>query len=97
MPPAVIEGLERSLAHRLSRAERRLMAAAKRRDERVRRDLAVAHSALFPLGQRQERVLNFIPMLARTGEVLLDDMRRAAVAHAESLVDAERAEPVAAR
>jgi len=97
MPPTVMEGLERSLAHRLTRAERRLIAAAKRRDERVRRDLAVLSAALFPHGQRQERVLNYIPMLARSGEALLDEMRAAAATHARSLLDAERPEPVAAR
>jgi bacillithiol synthase len=97
MPPSVVEGLERSLAHRLSRTERRLIAAAKRRDERVRQDLAVASGALFPLGQRQERVLNLVPMLARSGQTLLDDMRQAARSHASSLVDAGRPEAVAAR
>lgn len=93
MPPTVIAGLERSLAHRLSRAERRLIAAAKRRDENVRRDLGVASAALFPLGQRQERVLNYIPMLARSGDGLLEEMRIAAATHALSLVDAKRPEP----
>jgi len=97
MPPTVIEGLERSLAHRMSRAERRLIAAAKRRDDRVRRDLAMLSAALFPHGQRQERVLNYIPMLARSGEALLEEMQGAAATHARSLLDAERPEPVAAR
>lgn len=97
MPPTVIEGLEHSLAHRLSRAERRLIAAAKRRDDRVRRDLAVLSAALFPHGHRQERVLNYIPMLARSGEALLDEMRGAAATHALSLLDAEGPEPVATR
>jgi bacillithiol biosynthesis cysteine-adding enzyme BshC len=97
MPPSVIEGLERSLAHRLGRAERRLIAAAKRRDERVRRDLEVVSAALFPMGKRQERVLNYIPMLTRGGEALVEDMKREAATHALSLLHAERAEPVAAR
>jgi bacillithiol biosynthesis cysteine-adding enzyme BshC len=97
MPPPVIEGLERSLGHKLGRAERRLLAAAKRRDERVRRDLAVVSAALFPGGKRQERTLNYIPMLARGGEDLRDDMRRAAAAHAQSLLTSERPEPAAAR
>jgi bacillithiol biosynthesis cysteine-adding enzyme BshC len=97
MPAPVIEGLERSLDHRLSRTERRLLAAAKRRDERVRRDLMVASAALFPTGKRQERVLNYIPMLARLGPDLLDQMKAASGAHARSLLHAERAEPVAAR
>lgn len=97
LPAAVIEGLERSLAHRLARGERRLIAAAKRRNERVRQDLTVASAALVPLGKRQERVLNFVPMLARGGDELLDDMRRAAASHANTLLGAERPEPAVAR
>lgn len=95
LPPTVIEGLERSIAHKLSRTERRLLAAVKRREERLRRDLNTVSAALFPLGQRQERVLNYVPMLARGGPQLIDDMSSAARAHALSLVRAERAEPVA--
>jgi bacillithiol biosynthesis cysteine-adding enzyme BshC len=93
MPPAVIEGLDRSLGHRLSRAERRLIAAAKRRDERVRHDLEIASASLYPMGKRQERVLNYMPMLARAGNALLDEMRAAADAHAVSLMGVRRSEP----
>jgi bacillithiol biosynthesis cysteine-adding enzyme BshC len=93
MPLAVIEGLERSLAHRLSRAERRLVAAAKRRNTRVQRDIEIASAAFFPLGQRQERVLNYMPMLARGGAPLLEEMRAAAGAHALALLGSERREP----
>jgi len=88
VPPPVVEGLGRSLAHRLSRAERRLVAAAKRRDDATRRDLACAGAATWPRGQRQERMLNFVPMLARGGDELLAEMRRAAAEHARQLVDA---------
>lgn len=97
MPPAVIEGLERSFAHRLSKGERRLLAAVKRREERTRHDLTVASGALFPNGTRQERALNFIPMLARGGADLLKDMIDAATRHAESLAQAPSAEPAALR
>jgi bacillithiol biosynthesis cysteine-adding enzyme BshC len=97
MLPTVIEGLERSLGQKLGRAERRLLAAVKRKEEHTRRDLMVASSALFPLGKRQERVLNFIPMLTRGGDDLLNQMRAAATGHAQTLVRAARAEPVAAR
>lgn len=92
LPPEVIQGLENALGHRLQRAERRLMAATKRRDERVRRDLAVAAACLFPRGQRQERMLNFVPMLTRGGEELIAQMREAAAAHAAHLVRAEHRE-----
>jgi bacillithiol biosynthesis cysteine-adding enzyme BshC len=88
MPPAVLEGLGRSLAHRLSRAERRLLAAAKRRDDATRRDLTCAAAAMWPRGQRQERMLNFVPMLARGGDALVAEMRSAAADHARQLIDA---------
>ena len=77
--------------------KRRLLAAVKRREENVRRDLMVVSAALFPLGQRQERVLNHVPVLTRGGSELLHDMQSAARKHAQSLVHAERAEPVATR
>jgi uncharacterized protein YllA (UPF0747 family) len=95
LPEAVLDGVERSLQHRLSRAERRLLAAVKRREESTRRDLAVASSALFPMGKRQERVLSYVPMLARGGDVLLDHMRKEAAQHAYSLAGAPREAAVA--
>jgi uncharacterized protein YllA (UPF0747 family) len=88
MPPPVIEGLSRALTHRLGRAERRLLAASKRRDDATRRDIVCASAAMWPRGQRQERVLNFIPMLARGGDDLVTDMRAAAAEHARKLVGA---------
>lgn len=96
LAPPVLDGLERSVDHKLMRGERRLLAAARRRDQRALRDLEVASAALFPLGSRQERVLNFVPMLARGGEALLDAMRRAAADHASTLVRTTRPEPAAA-
>jgi uncharacterized protein YllA (UPF0747 family) len=97
LPEAVVEGLERQLDHKLSRGERRLLAAVKRREARARHDIAVAGGALFPRGQRQERVLNFIPMLARNGQPLVDAMQASAADHAATLVEAtERRQTVAA-
>lgn len=97
MPPAVIEGLLRAMAHRLGRTERRLLAAAKRKDDATRNDLACAAAALWPRGQRQERVLNFIPMLSRGGEGLLAEMRSAAGDHVRQLVGTRRSMPTHAR
>jgi uncharacterized protein YllA (UPF0747 family) len=97
VPMPVIEGLQRSIEHKLSRAERRLLAAAKRRDDQVRRDIALVSGALYPNGKRQERMLNFVPMLARNGDDLLTAMLAAARAHADALVPAARGEPVPVR
>ena len=86
MPPPVIEGLAHSLAHRMGRSERRILAAVKRRDDAVRRDLAGVSAAIWPKGKRQERVLNFIPMLSRGGDELLAEMRSGAAEHVRELV-----------
>lgn len=69
------------------RLERRILAAVKRRETDSMYALATARGSLFPFGKRQERVLNFIPLLARYGPALLEDMRAAAAVHARTLVD----------
>ncbi|MDQ6887216.1 MAG: bacillithiol biosynthesis BshC [Gemmatimonadota bacterium] len=86
LPPAVIEGASRTLAHRVDRLERRLVAAGKRRESELMTDIATARAALFPLGRPQERVLNAVPLLARHGPVLLDAMRARAGEHATALI-----------
>ncbi len=50
------------------------------------RDIATASGALYPEGKRQERVLNFVPFLARYGAPLMDLMRVEAERHASGLV-----------
>ena len=95
----VIDGAEGQLIHRLDRLERRVRAAAKRREGELTEHVDAAHAALYPLGRMQERVLNFLPMLAREGPGLLDAMRGAADAHAASLLQpssATAADPRAA-
>jgi uncharacterized protein YllA (UPF0747 family) len=82
----IIDGLRRSLDHRLARVERRTLAAVKRRETEVMRELATARGSLYPHGTRQERKLAFIPFLARYGPALIEQMQAAARAHAESLL-----------
>ncbi len=86
VPPEVIAGSARSIAHRLARLERRLAAAMKRRNGNVLRDIGTARGSLYPGGKRQERALNFIPFLARYGPGLLESMLGEATTHALSLV-----------
>jgi bacillithiol biosynthesis cysteine-adding enzyme BshC len=93
-PSATVDGTGRALDWRLGRLERRISAAVKARETGLMRDLATVRGALFPGGVRQERALNLIPMLARHGVGLLDDMRTSASAHARTLVTA--AEPTQA-
>jgi uncharacterized protein YllA (UPF0747 family) len=72
---------------RLDRLERRWVAALKRADEAVARDFATARAALYPLGTRQERALNPVPLLARHGPALWEAMLAQARLHAASLVE----------
>jgi bacillithiol biosynthesis cysteine-adding enzyme BshC len=84
--PAVIVGARAQLQHRVARLERRVVAAAKRNAVSAMRDLATLRGILYPNGARQERVLNFIPFLARGGRELLEAMQSEASSHASSLV-----------
>jgi bacillithiol synthase len=86
LPDAVVQGARREIANRLDRLERRVLAAAKRRHAELMRDVATARASLFPLGKPQERLLNFMPMLARHGRPLLGAMRSRAGEHASRLV-----------
>jgi uncharacterized protein YllA (UPF0747 family) len=86
LDPRVVDGAARSMSFRLDRLERRLLASAKRREATTIREIAVLRGSLFPGGQRQERALNFIPLLARHGAPLVDAMRLAAARHAEALL-----------
>lgn len=86
VPDAVLDGARYSMSHRVERLERRIVAATKRREAATMRDLAIARTSLFPLGKPQERVLNFIPMLARHGAPLLAQMQARAGEHAASIL-----------
>ncbi|MEO8879836.1 MAG: bacillithiol biosynthesis BshC [Gemmatimonadaceae bacterium] len=86
VPDAVVDGAKHNVAHRIERLERRVVAAAKRREATTMRDIQIARTSLFPLGKPQERVLNFIPMLARHGAPLLAQMQACASEHAASIL-----------
>ena len=86
--PSVTGGLRANLLRRLDRFERRLIAAAKRQHADLMHDIATARGSLFPLGKSQERSVNFVPLLARYGPILRDEMLAEARAHARRLVGA---------
>ena len=86
IPRATLDGLERWIERRIGRVTRRYAAAMKRQDAQRMHDVATARAALYPEGKRQERVLNFIPFLARNGRPLLDAMRHEAARHAVALI-----------
>ncbi|HWE41224.1 MAG TPA: bacillithiol biosynthesis BshC, partial [Gemmatimonadaceae bacterium] len=82
----VAEGHARRAAWLARRLERRILAAVKRRETGAMFALGTARGSLYPFGVRQERALNFIPLLARYGPALLDDMTAAAALHARQLI-----------
>ncbi|MEO8575538.1 MAG: bacillithiol biosynthesis BshC [Gemmatimonadales bacterium] len=83
--PAVLEGLERNVSHRVERLERRMRAGVKRRGNDMLRDAAIARGALFPFETPQERALNIIPLVARYGDELMSSVEKEAAVHAASL------------
>ena len=96
LPPRVIDGAQQSIKHRLERLERRIVAAAKRRETETMTQIGTARGALFPLGTRQERALNILPFMARHGALIVDRMLAAARVHARGLVS-DRAASVSQR
>lgn len=86
VPPSVIVGAARTIAHRVLRMERRFVSANKRRIAASLVHVATARGSLYPHGKRQERALNLVPLLARYGLPLLDAMLAAARTHADGLI-----------
>jgi uncharacterized protein YllA (UPF0747 family) len=82
----VAEGHARRAAWQAGRIERRILAAVKRRETAAMFALGTARGSLYPFGMRQERALNFLPLLSRYGPSLVEDMRAAAAAHAGRLI-----------
>src|SRR5206468_279524 len=85
--PSLIGGLRANLTRRLERFERRLIAAAKKEHADLMHEIGTARGSLYPLGKRQERTLNFVPLLARYGTALRDEMLEQAKQHAMHLLD----------
>jgi bacillithiol biosynthesis cysteine-adding enzyme BshC len=99
VPDRTLESLQRTIEHRLERTERRFVAGVKRAEGETMRRLATARGSLFPHGTRQERMLAYIPFLARYGPEVLHQMLASARVHATAIVDtpAEQASPVVSR
>jgi bacillithiol biosynthesis cysteine-adding enzyme BshC len=87
VPPTVLDGLQRSLEHRLARVERRFLAGVKRRETELMRKVGTARGALYPHGARQERKLGYVPFLARYGPGLIDELLAHATEHARIVVN----------
>ncbi len=83
---AVTVGLRANLMRRLERFERRLIAAAKKLHADIMQEIGTARGSLYPFGKPQERSVNFVPLLARYGLALTDEMLVGARQHAERLL-----------
>lgn len=88
--PSVTGGLHANLVRRIDRFERRLIAASKKQHSEVMREIATARGSLYPMGKPQERALNFVPLLARYGSALRDEMLAAASQHARGLLGSDQ-------
>jgi bacillithiol biosynthesis cysteine-adding enzyme BshC len=73
--------------HRLERLERRYAAAIKQSGSERLRDVATVRATLFPGGSPQERVLSFIPFLARYGDAAVDAAREQARLHVARMIN----------
>jgi len=82
----VIEGARVQLRHRVERLERRIRAAAGRGETAAMNDLAAIRAALMPANTRQERRLNYLPLLARHGDLLIEQLKAGAAIHAGGLI-----------
>ncbi|MFN2397121.1 MAG: bacillithiol biosynthesis cysteine-adding enzyme BshC [Gemmatimonadaceae bacterium] len=89
LPETALEGTRLEILRRLDRLERRATAAIKRRETEMIQDIATARGVVYPFGHQQERVLNFIPFLARYGTALLREMVGCASDHAANVVGIE--------
>ena len=85
VPDEVLEGSRKQFRLRIERIERRLRAAVTRQEAAAVRDLASVRAALVPDGERQERRLNLVPLLARHGESLLTQLKAGATQHANAI------------
>lgn len=87
---SVTGGLRANLMRRLDRFERRLVAAAKRQHADTMEEIATARGSLYPFGSPQERMLNFVPFLARYGPTLRSEMLSEARRYAAGLTGSGR-------
>ena len=86
VPATVTDGLRRDISQRIDRVDRRIVAALKRREQSLMRDIALVRAGRRPHGKSPERVLTLLPMLARYGPELLSIMRTRAAEHARRLI-----------
>ncbi|MEO7042901.1 MAG: bacillithiol biosynthesis BshC [Gemmatimonadaceae bacterium] len=72
--------------HRLARLERRYSASIKQAGTEQLRDVALVRATLYPAGDPQERVLSYVPFLARYGGSAIDAIRVEARRHVAGVI-----------
>lgn len=72
--------------YRLARLERRYSAAIKQAGTDELRDVALVRATLYPAGDPQERVLSYVPFLARYGDSAVDAIRVEARRHVAGVI-----------
>ncbi len=75
--------------NRLTRLERRYAAAIKQAGTDDLRDVAFVRATLYPGGDPQERVLSYVPFLARYGSSAVDAIRVEARKHVAGVIDGD--------
>jgi uncharacterized protein YllA (UPF0747 family) len=82
----VVDGVKRTIEHRLERLERRIVAGVKRRETDLMQKIGTARGALYPHGAKQERKLAWVPFLARYGPALVEEMLESARSYARGII-----------
>ncbi len=81
-----VASMQAGIEYRLARLERRYAAAIKRRGTADLRDIEHLRAELFPNGAPQERVLSFVPFMARYGAGFVGAVAAAARTHVETVI-----------
>lgn len=84
-----IGSMRAGVDHRLARLERRYAAAVKQAGSDALRNVELVRATLYPHGEPQERVLSFIPFLARYGSAAIDTIRTQARDHVADVIQGD--------
>ncbi|MEO7218275.1 MAG: bacillithiol biosynthesis BshC [Gemmatimonadaceae bacterium] len=84
-----IGSMRAGVEHRLARLERRYAAAVKRAGSDALRSVELVRATLYPQGEPQERVLSFVPFLARYGSAVIDTIRTHAHEHVAHVIQGD--------
>jgi bacillithiol biosynthesis cysteine-adding enzyme BshC len=84
-----IGSMQAGVEHRLARLERRYAAAIKQAGTQNLDDVAMLRATLYPNRAPQERILSFIPFIARDGDAVIEAVRVQARAHVDTVMNGD--------